>query len=208
MAIELKDIPREPWRLVATGRVSFWLLPEAEAPFAAPPGWRPVRLAGRICLGCGLLTYGPSGDLSYNELVAAVLVRRGLSLGVTIPWIWVDSAVSRDGAQGLWAIPKQMAAFEGAPAEAARVCEHPLAAVRSRSGATLPGRWPARLRVVQARGSEVVETPVRLTARVRWAEAAWRSATPLPPLGRERPLFSLVLEEAHMLFGRGSATVR
>ncbi|WP_374471466.1 hypothetical protein [Phenylobacterium sp.] len=196
--------PPEPWRLTAEAWASFWLVPATYAPFAPPPGWRPVRLWGRLCVGAAFATYRSPGDLAYRELVAAVLVRRGLRVAVTIPWIWVDSAASRDGARRLWAIPKEMAAFEGWPAHAAPG----LAAVDAVAGAALPGRWPAPIRVAQGRGAEPVETPVRLVARLRLARACWRAAGPLAFLDRRRPLLSLRLDDARLLFGREPATLR
>jgi hypothetical protein len=199
--------PPEPWRLRAEAWVSAWLLPPDAVPFSPPPGWRPATLGGRVGLGCAFVRYGPEGDLAYDELVAAVLIRRGLRLGVTIPWIWVDSPASAAGARELWAIPKSLAAFEGEPPTLVRGAGRRLASVLARAAVRLPGRWPARLTVVQARSGQAVETPVRIRTRAAWGEAAWRTRPPLPALAEEAPLFTLRLDDAQLVFGRAPATL-
>jgi hypothetical protein len=198
------NYPPEPWRLTAEALASFWLIPRTLVPVQPPPGWRTVTVAGRVCVGAAFVTYRPPGDLAYRELVVAVLVRRGLRLAVTIPWIWVDSVASRDGARALWAIPKALAAFEGDPAHAA----DGLARVAARTGVRIPGRWPAGMQVVQARGPASVRTPVSLHSRLRLARAAWRIEGPLAFLEERAPVLSLRLDDAQLRFGRPAATVR
>ncbi|HEY8615006.1 acetoacetate decarboxylase family protein [Phenylobacterium sp.] len=207
MAAAPISYPPPPWRLTAMARVSFWLT-RPPAGFEAPPGWRPVTVAGRLFVGVGLATYGPGGDLAYGELVCAVLVRRGVKLAVTIPLIWVDSPASRTGARALWAIPKELAEFQGAPPHFAATGGRTLAYLDAADGARAAHALPGRFTVVQTRAGAAVETPVRLRARVRRAEARWRLEGPLAFLSGERPLFSLRLEDARLVFGEAPATVR
>jgi hypothetical protein len=92
--------------------VSVWSVPVADLP-ALPPelhgAVRVLRLGRRAFVGTAWVDYRPGGDLSYRELLSAVLVRAGWRPRVTITHIWVDSVASRDGGRELWGIPKDLA---------------------------------------------------------------------------------------------------
>ncbi|MGW4115932.1 acetoacetate decarboxylase family protein [Actinosynnema sp. NPDC004786] len=128
----MADYPPEPWRLNGRGCVAVWLVRATELP---PLPARPVTLVGRAVVGTAFVDYRPPG-MAYHEVLAAVLVRRGPRVGVSITHIWVDSEASRAGGRELWGIPKERAAFEwdgdGLTASA-RDGRGPIASVRARS---------------------------------------------------------------------------
>ena len=189
--------PAPPWSLTVSAAVSLFTVPLRVVPAAArsvmPAGCRPVVLAGRALTGVGLVRYRPPGDLTYDELVVAVLGRRGLRPVVTITQIWVDSPASRDGARALWGIPKELAVFgsAGRPAPAGA----PVARVRTRSGRWLPGRLRLTFSTAQRLGGTDHHAVHRLSARVGGLRAAWdlAPAGPLSHLARHRPLLGLRL---------------
>lgn len=104
--------PPSPWSLRGRMHVSVWAVPVADLP-ALPPDLagavRVLRLGRRGLVGTAWVDYRPGGDLSYRELLCAVLTRTGWRPRVTITHIWVDSAASRDGGRALWGIPKDLA---------------------------------------------------------------------------------------------------
>lgn len=71
---------------------------------------RPLR-----CIGA-LLHYDASPVGPYNELIALLVLRRGDSLIVHVPFIAVDSPTSVVGGRANWALPKILARFTGNPA--------------------------------------------------------------------------------------------
>lgn len=190
--------------------VSLWLLPAAEAP--APPAGlggavRVVRLGGRAVVGTAWVDYAPGGDLSYRELLAAVLVRAGLRPRVTITHIWVDSADSRDGGRALWGIPKELARFETAgDTTAASTAAGPIAAA-GLGAPRLAVRLPIAFRVVQALAGAARTTPVRATARIGPVRVSWRAEPggPLAFLAGRRPLLSFAADGFRMRFGAPAA---
>lgn len=194
------DWPAAPWSLTTSAALSLLVVPRATVPPAArpvtPAGCRPVVLAGRLLTGVALVRYGPAGDLTYDELVVAVLGRCGLRPVVTVTQIWVDSPASRNGARALWGIPKELAAF-GAPAAAVAAGGPGSAVVRVR---TRPGRWlPGRVRLTFTTAQRLDgadhRAAHRLSARVGGLRSAW-DFTPAGPLGhlaRRRPLLTLRL---------------
>jgi hypothetical protein len=194
--------PAEPWSLRGRMYVSLFVLPAAdvpELPAELAGAVRVVRLAGRAVIGAAWVDYRPGGDLSYRELLAAVLVRAGWRLRVTITHIWVDSVESRDGGRALWGIPKDLATFEltdGAAAAAGIAA----ADLRRRRGI----RVPIGFRVVQALGGRAKTTRVRSTARCGGARIGWRIDPdgPLAFLAGRRPLLSLVADDFRMRFGQ------
>src|SRR5690348_12388115 len=113
--------PPSPWSLRGRMHVSVWAVPVADVP-ALPASLsgavRVVRLFGRAFIGTAWVDYQPGGDLSYHELLSAVLTRAGWRPRVTITHIWVDSVASRDGGRALWGIPKDLAVFAGGAASA------------------------------------------------------------------------------------------
>jgi hypothetical protein len=195
--------PPQPWSLRGRMHVSVWVVPVADVP-ALPPALdgavRVLRLFGRAFVGTAWVDYQPGGDLSYHELLAAVLTRAGWRPRVTITHIWVDSVASRDGGRALWGIPKDLAVFEdGAAATAAG----PIASVRLPRGNGVPPRLPVGFRVVQDLAGRPETTAVRSTARYGPARVAWTVAPegPLRFLAGRRPLLSFVAAGFRMRFG-------
>src|SRR5205085_1496829 len=99
------------WDLRGQLHASAFLVPVADVPADVPPGWSPVRIGSRAVVGTAWVDYGPGGVLSYRELMATLLVRRGRQVVPHVFAIWVDSAASRDGGRELWGIPKELATF-------------------------------------------------------------------------------------------------
>lgn len=197
--------PPQPWRLCGEAQLAAWLVPAHDVAFEPPPGFTPLRIGGRLAVGAAWAQYREPGVLTYDELAVGVLVRRGLRLAVTIPWIWVDDAAALRGGRALWAIPKQPASFGGVrqpdfeirAGDAAGV----IAAARFGAARMLPGRWPFRLRLAQAAGGTAHLTPLRGRARLGLARSGWRAAGPLAFLHGRAPLLSLRLTDAALLFG-------
>ncbi|GAA4296590.1 hypothetical protein GCM10023148_57270 [Actinokineospora soli] len=107
--------PPEPWDLRGAAVVSVW--------------WR----RGPVCTA--FVDYQPDGVMAYHEL----LVARPTRHGVTIPSIWVDSPASRAGGRDLWAIPKDLADFDG-PHTALGIARVRFRAPRWGVPVVLPGR--------------------------------------------------------------------
>ncbi|WP_433203301.1 acetoacetate decarboxylase family protein [Dactylosporangium sp. CS-047395] len=190
--------PPEPWSLRGRMVVSVWMLPLALVP-AVPAelhsAVRVVRLGSRALIGTAWVDYRPGGDLSYRELLAAVLMRAGLRPRVTITHIWVDSPASRDGGRELWGIPKELASLEltAAPgiARADVASARPLV------------RVPIGFRCTQELHGAAKTTAVRATARCGPARVRWDidGDGPLAFLRGRRPFLSLVADDFRMRFG-------
>ena len=203
--------PPEPWQLRGQLHASALLVPPAELPLDLPPGWRPVRIGGRVVVGVAWVAYEPGGVLSYSELMATVLVRRGLRVLPHIFAIWVDNEASRDGGRALWGIPKELAEFDFAePGIAARDAAGPIAAAQVRPARPLPGRWPVRFSVVQALQGAAKVSPVRARAGVAVSRVSLDVAPDgsLGFLAGHRPLVSFTLRNLEMSFGRSGAGAR
>jgi hypothetical protein len=150
----------------------------------------------------------PRGVLSYRELLVAlpVLSRRGLQY--SIPRIWVDSAQSRAGGRDLWAIPKDLAAFDwretGDHVHARMSLEgRDVASVETGRRVSLPGRWPLPLPTAQALDGRTIYSRNGVRARVSFVSARWEFAGdgPLGFLAGMRPLISATLTDADVAFG-------
>jgi hypothetical protein len=202
--------PPQPWRLRGELRVSAWLIPARDLAIEPPTGWRPLSIFGRRLVGAAFAHYAVNGDLAYSELAAALAVRRGWRLGVTVPWIWVDDPRALAGGRQLWAIPKLLARFRSSDGrrEAGDEAGHPIAAAQHRRRRfRLPGRWRAALTIVQPAPDGPVLTPLQLAARLVLVRAAWRAGGPLAVLNGRRPLISLRLERARLQVGRRDARI-
>ncbi|MFD0200666.1 MULTISPECIES: acetoacetate decarboxylase family protein [Saccharothrix] len=190
--------PPEPWELHGRACVSVWLVRATALP---PLPVRPVTVFGWAVVGTAFVDYRPPG-LVYHELLAAVLVRRGARLGVSIARIWVDSETSRAGGRQLWGIPKELAEFDRGRDLAARDARGPIASVRvgaSRLGLLLPvvgSTW-------QAFGDGLARTPLRATGRVAPVRATWHvdPSGPLAWLLPHRPLISVAVRRMRLRFG-------
>ncbi|MEU4743314.1 acetoacetate decarboxylase family protein [Actinosynnema sp. NPDC023658] len=194
------DFPPEPWVLHGRACVSAWLVPATALP---PLPVRPVTVAGRALVGTAFVDYRPPG-LAYHEVLAAVLVRRGFRIGVSIARIWVDSPVSLAGGRALWGIPKEVADFEWGDdlAASARDSQGPIASVRVRAS-RFGVRLPVAVSTWQAFGDGLARTPLRATGRVSPARAAWDIAPdgPLAWLLPHRPLLGVAVDRLRMRFG-------
>ncbi|MEV8439619.1 acetoacetate decarboxylase family protein [Actinosynnema sp. NPDC051121] len=193
--------PPEPWHLHGRACVSVWLVRSTALP---PLPVRPVTVFGRAVVGTAFVRYRPPG-LAYHEVLAAVLVRRGLRFGVSITRIWVDSPASRAGGRELWGIPKELAEFGwDADLTASARDEHgPIASVRARSP-RFGVRLPAAVSTWQAFGDGLARTPLRATGRVTPVRARWHvdPSGPLAWLLPHRPLVSVAVDRLRMTFGR------
>lgn len=193
--------PPEPWDLTGTGTVTTWRVPVADLP-QLPAGVRPAAVRGTAVATTAFVRYDERGLMAYDELLAAVLVRHGRGLGLSITQIWVDSETSMAGGRGLWGIPKDLATFGELYAGTAAGPIASCALVRRRGPAVrlpLPLRGP----VVQTLDGRTVASPVRASGRVRAARTAWTfdAAGPLAWLRGARQVTSLVAEDFAMRFG-------
>ena len=210
--------PPEPWYLRGTAYVSLWRIRADELPATClPPGTRLVMVFGRAVVGTAWAVYGPGGVLAYNEVLAAVRVRVGGRPFTTVTHIWVDHPASVAGGRELWGIPKQHAAFQvrgdgagGAEFAASAVTPdgQPIAKLRFRGRAALPGRWRLRTRTVQqpldhdrSKALKIAEAKAR--ASVGFGAAAWDFALdgPLGFLHGREPFLSARLTELSLRFG-------
>lgn len=204
--------PPEPWYLGGSLLVSVFLVPATSLPpeFALPQGRRPFRLGGRVVVGVAAAQYVPGGVLDYDELLIAVpsLGRGGLR--ITIPQIWVDSPTSLSGGRALWGIPKQLARFtrqrdlSGRTLVRMTLGDDETAALRAtRTGALLPGMRQLALPILQTLDGRTTLSHNRVIGRVAGLRAAWKfsSAGPLGYLAGRRPLLSIALHDASIIFG-------
>lgn len=201
----MTNYPPQPWQLRGQMYSSTFLVPIAAVPVVTPPGWSPVRLAGRAVVATAWVDYEPGGVLSYRELMATLLVRRGRIIAPTILSIWVDSEASRDGGRALWAIPKDLATFEfaGDRLTATGPDGAPIATGTVRRRAGLPRRVPVNFAVAQERGGAALVSPVRSRGSLAYGSATFDAAPdgPLGWLAGRRPLSSTQLRDFEMSFG-------
>ena len=199
------DFPPEPWDLRGRGWLTVWTAPRSAVP-PPPPGVTPLTLFGRVVVVTAFVDYTPPGLLSYHELMAAVLVRRGVRPGLTITDIWVDDETSRSGARAMWGIPKEMADFTltAEPGLTADARDPESIAGAEESPRRAPG-LPAWITtsVWQSLGGKAHRTKLRTSARVRPTRLRWR-ITPDGALGRftnARPRLHLAVTNLRMRFG-------
>jgi hypothetical protein len=204
------DYPPQPWDLAGTGHLSTWRVPVTSLP-QLPVGVRPVAVRGTAVVATAFVDYSSSGLMAYHELLAAVVVRHGRGVALSITDIWVDSPTSMRGGRGLWGIPKDLASFAGLaaslPGSPGRPAGGPPEAIASAS--FTPGRLPSlRLpalpsSVVQTLGGRTVASPIRASGRVRTARSSWTfdPAGRLAWLASARPVTSVVAEGFRMRFG-------
>lgn len=193
--------PPEPWRLCGEMAVSLWRVPRGELP-ATPDGTSPVVLGGSGLVGTAWVVYGPGSVLEYNELLVAVLARRGGRPRVCITQIWVDSEASRQGGRDLWAIPKETATFEMAESPF-RAQAHGIASARMTDRATLPLALPLRYKIAQQDERGLKESQVRATSRLALQSGSWE-IDPVGPLGwlhGRRPMLGVAMHHFDMRFG-------
>jgi hypothetical protein len=200
--------PAEPWRLQGDAGGSLWAVPRAAVAGRLPQGGRPLGWGRRVLLVTAWACYGgPDSVLAYRELLAAVPVRIGWRIGLSVVWIWVDDPVSALGGRVLWGMPKQMARFaaerDGGVRGCMRVGGAMVASWRFSPCRMLPGRWPAGFRTAQEVDGVLKLARVRARGRIGHAKAAWRFAGDgaLGFLQGCRPLCSFRLEHMDLVFG-------
>ena len=194
--------PAEPWDLHGHAYVGVWLLPRDRAPEPHSSATRTVTILGRAIVCAAFFVYDEPSPLTYDEIMATVLVRDGWRPRVSITHIWVNSAASRDGGRELWAIPKELADFEVAPHSsyaAQGIGSLTLGRVRR-----LPWRLPLGFRIAQDRNWALLVSPVAGRVRFGHATARWSLAGdgPLAFLAGRKPLLTLAVRPFHLLFGR------
>ncbi len=191
--------PPEPWRLCGRLSVSLWWVPARQLP-VVPDGTVPVRVGGSGLIGTAFVEYGPGSVLEYNELLVAVLVRRGARLRACVSQIWVDSGSSRQGGRELWSIPKETATFE---ISTGVLRAQGIATAATTEGVTVPGTWPFRYKIAQQAPGGLQESRVRLRSRLTVRRATWQVDRPGPLdwLDGHRPFLSLGVDDFDMRFG-------
>jgi hypothetical protein len=161
-----------------------------------------VTIFGRGIVGAAFFVYEEPSPLTYDEIMATVLVRHGWRLRVSITHIWVNSAASREGGRALWAIPKELAEFDvTAPAS---YSAHGIGSLSLRGVRRVPWQLPAAFKIAQNRDGTLVTSPVAGRVRFGLADARWSFASdgPLTFLAGRRPLITLALRPFRLLFGR------
>jgi hypothetical protein len=196
--------PAEPWDLHGHAYIGTWLVPRAHLPAPHSPSTKPVTIFGRGIVGAAYFVYEEPSPLTYNEIMATVLVRQGWRVRVSITHIWVDSPSSRDGGRELWAIPKQLADFEVVPHAsyvATGIGSLVLGRVRR-----LPWQLPAGFHIAQDRAGSLLVSPVAGRIRLGTVSGGWSFAAdgPLGFLTGRKPLLTLAASPFRLLFGRSS----
>lgn len=200
--------PPEPWYLGGSLLVSMFLVPVADLP-PLPPRRRPLVIGGRAVVGAAFANYVPGGALQYDELLVAIpsLGRGGLR--VTVPQIWVDSPTSMAGGRELWGIPKQLGVFDRHDTGTrARIAMHDgdgaVASIRaSYGGPLLPGMRQLALPILQYFEGRSILSHNRVVGRIRGLRATWTvdADGPLAWLAGHRPLLSVAIRDASIIFG-------
>lgn len=204
--------PPQPWHLGGRLSLTLWRLPVAALPepfrAAVPDGARPLAARGHTLVGTAFVRYHPGGVLSYDELLAAVPVRDGRGIAITIPAIWVDSTPSLAGGRRLWGIPKEHAAFDRTEGPdgvrvSATAAGAPIAAASFGPGRTLPGRWTVRQRYAQHLDGRAHRSRSIGSSRLALGTARWEFAPdgPLGFLHGRRPWRSLEQHDLTIAFG-------
>lgn len=206
------DFPPEPWQLGGSMLATVWRHDADEvrarvAPYL-PAGVTPLVVGGQALVMTAFVRYEPGSVLAYDELLVAVIGRRGVRPVVTIPQIWVDSPASVAGGRALWGIPKQLASFEqswGPVISGAATGDDglPLASARATQGVRLPGWRRIPLPNGHRLDGRTTFAEVQALGRLHLARATWRipDGSPLAWLNRGRPSISLALRDMAIRFG-------
>src|SRR5690606_24249379 len=120
----------------------------------------------------------------------------------------VDNPVSAAGGRQLWAIPNQLAEFDGQIADSgnaihATVEGSRLASLSVTECMRLPGSPPLRGFVIQRRDNGLAVTRCRGSGSVRLARASWDfpASSPLAFLAGRKPLSSVLVTDFRAAFG-------
>ena len=110
--VVVPEIPAAPWHSAVDALL--WLHPAAHGVRDALPPPLAARAGLPITMG-GLISYreGPVGP--YGELFCAPVMLRGGLLLSHVAFMAVDSERSVAGGRGNWALPKELASFDGDP---------------------------------------------------------------------------------------------
>lgn len=198
----MTDYPAEPWDLHGHAYVGVWLLPRDQAPTPCSPETRTVTVLGRTVVCAAFFIYEEPSPLTYDEIMATVLVREGWRLRVSITHIWVNSVASRDGGRRLWAIPKDLADFD--VAHHSSYAAQGIGSLAVRRVRRLPWPLPLGFRIAQDRAGSLLVSPVAGRIRFGLATARWSLAGdgPLGFLTGRKPLLTVACRPFHLLFGR------
>jgi hypothetical protein len=175
------EIPPAPWR--SSVDALLWLHPAAREARQVLPAQLAARAGIPVTIG-GLISYrdGPVGP--YREVFGAPVMLRGAPLLSHIPFMAVDSAASVAGGRGNWALPKELAEFDGDPGRpgvvTARGDGWELRITTSARARRLPMTMTMRAAQVWADG-EVRSFSVRMRGRAQLArvEVEYLAASPL-----------------------------
>ncbi len=198
------DFPPAPWDLCGQGWLTVWTAPRSAISLHSP-GVVPLSVFGRVLVVSAFVDYRPPGVLSYHEVMAAVVVRRGIRLGLSITDIWVDDTQSRSGARAMWGIPKELADFtlSADPLNATVRTDAPIASAEEKP-VKAPG-VPVRITtsVWQSLHGNAHRTELRTSARVRPTRLRWRITADgrLGWLTAAKPLLHLAVSNLRMRFG-------
>lgn len=211
------DYPPEPWHLGGSMLATVWRVDAGDVDAAVSPylpnGVRTVTRGPHAFVLTAFVRYEPGSVLSYDELLVAVVARRGLRPITTIPLIWVDSPASVFGGRSLWGIPKHLAEFEQSwdgPITASAVRDGaPLASVRAEQGLRLPGWRRVPLPTAHRLGGNTTFADVQALGRLHRASATWEIPAdgPLGFVARGRQLASMTLRDMTIRFGPSVQTV-
>lgn len=198
----MTEYPAEPWDLHGHAYVGVWLLPRGLTPEPSSPATRTVTIFGRAFVCAAFFVYEEPSPLTYDEIMATVLVRDGWRPRVSITHIWVNSVASRDGGRRLWAIPKDLADFEVAPHSS--YAAPGIGSLAVRRVRRFPAQLPLRFRIAQDRQGSLLVSPVTGRIRLGLTAARWSFAGdgPLSFLAGRRPLLTVACRPFHLLFGR------
>lgn len=198
--------PPAPWNLHGQLWLSLFRVREGDHPDREPGVY-----------GAALVSYQAPSPLTYSELLVARPVKRTGVRRVNITDIWVDSPDSLEGGRALWAIPKDLCAFEltttggrvqrtswtttldGAPIASARFTDVTSSIPRTPfRGST----WQQRTEHPARTDREVV-AHISGSARSFPAHGSWdfHASGPLAWLAGKRPLMSFRMTDFQMLFG-------
>ncbi|MCL3819069.1 acetoacetate decarboxylase family protein [Aeromicrobium wangtongii] len=193
--------PAEPWDLHGHAYIGAWLVPRSALPAPHSPATKPLTIFGRGIVGTAFFVYEEPSPLTYDEIMATVLVRQGWRIRVSITHIWVNSPDSRDGGRALWAIPKELADFDVLPHAA--YTARGIGSLSLHRVRRLPWMLPAGFRIAQDRDGSVLVSPVAGRVRPGIASARWTFAAdgPLGFLRGRKPLMTVAARPFRLMFG-------
>lgn len=161
-----------------------------------------MRLGRWAVLGVVCAAYR-GGTLAYHEFAVGVAVRKGARLGVTLPWIWVDSEASLQGGRAWWAIPKRLAVFSDmATGTQISADAGEIATLAATPRGPRAPRVALKGDVVQGHDGRAIVAPASAGGRPRLCRVRLHSS--LPVLAGLVPLFGLRLEDLRLDIGAAS----